>query len=57
MANGAMKGSIVAMLKIWKSLIPCTWMLGVVYFLDMHNHHVEYLYLSISFGVEGSGFG
>jgi hypothetical protein len=56
-ANRVVEGSIVAMLNIRKDLIPCAWMFGVVHSQDMHNHHVDYLYFSISLGVEGSQFG
>jgi hypothetical protein len=32
-------------------------MFGVVHAQDMHNHYVDDLYLAISLGVEGGGFG
>jgi hypothetical protein len=54
MANGSMKGSVIAMLNIWKALIPCTWMLGVVHPHDMHNPFVDHLCFSICLGMEGS---
>ena len=57
MAIQAMEGFVVAMLNIRKDLIPCVWMLGVVHAHDVHNHLVDNFCLSISLGVEGSGFG
>jgi hypothetical protein len=56
-ANRAVKGFVVAMLNISKTPIPCAWMFGIVHPQDMDNHHVDYLYLSISLWVEGSQFG
>jgi hypothetical protein len=50
----AMKGSIVAILNIRKDTISFSWMFGFEHSQDMHNHHVDHLYLSISLGVEGS---
>jgi hypothetical protein len=54
MANKAMKGFFVSMLSIMKALMPSAWMLGVVYYNDMHNCLVDYLYLSISLGMKGT---
>jgi hypothetical protein len=50
----AMKGSIVAMLNIRKTLIPCGGIFGVVHSQDIRNHLVDYLYMFIGLGVEGS---
>jgi hypothetical protein len=57
MVGRAMEGYVVAMLNIIKSLIPCVWILGVVHVKDMQDHPIDDLYLCISLGVEGSGFG
>jgi hypothetical protein len=56
-ANRVVEGSIVAMLNIRKDFIPCVWMFGIIHSQDMDNHHVDYLYFSISLWVEGSQFG
>jgi hypothetical protein len=56
-ANRAMEGFVIAMLNIWKALIPSTWMLGVVHAQDLHNHPVDHFHLSICLGVKGSRFG
>jgi hypothetical protein len=56
-ANGVVEGSIIAMLNIRKTLIPCAWMFGIVHHWDMENHHVDYLYFPISLWVEGNRFG
>jgi len=47
MANRVVEGSVIAMLNMWKEIIPCTWMLGIVHEWNMKNHHVDHLYLSI----------
>jgi hypothetical protein len=52
-----MYGSIVAVLNIGKTLIPCVGVLGIVHVQDMHDHPVDDLSLAIHLGVEGSGFG
>ena len=52
-----MYGSIVVVLKIGKTLIPCAWVIGIVHEKDMHDHLVDDLSLAIRLGVEGSGFG
>jgi hypothetical protein len=52
-----MECSAVAMFDIRKDLIPCAWMLGVVYAQEMHDHPLDDPYLSIILRVEGSGFG
>ena len=33
------------------------WMLGILHYKDVHNHPIDYLYLSIGLGVEGNQFG
>jgi hypothetical protein len=52
-----MYGSIVVVLNIGKTLIPCAGMLGIVHVQDMHYHLVDDLGLDIHLGVKGSGFG
>jgi hypothetical protein len=52
-----MYGSIVNVLKIGKTHIPCAWMLGIVHVKNMHDHHVDDLGLAIHLGVECHGFG
>ena len=52
-----MYGSVVTMLNIGKTLIPCVWMLGIVHAQDIHDHPIDDLGLAICLGVEGSGFG
>ena len=52
-----MQGSIVAMLDIGKTLIPCVGVLGILHAQDMHYHPIDDLSLAIHLGVEGSGFG
>jgi hypothetical protein len=52
-----MQGSVVAMLDIWKTLIPCVRVLGIIYVQDMQNHSIYDLGLAICLGVEGRGFG
>ena len=52
-----MEGSILAMLNIWKNLIPCAMMFGIVHFKNMHNHMVVYISLFVGLGMEGSRFG
>jgi hypothetical protein len=56
-ANRVVEGSSVAMLNIRKDLILCAWMFRFLYYHDMSNHLVDYLYFSISMWVEGSLFG
>jgi hypothetical protein len=56
-ANIIVKSFGVAILDTRKTLIPCARMFIVVHFEDIYNYLVDYLYLSISVGVEGSGFG
>jgi hypothetical protein len=36
-----MYGSVVTVLNIGKTLIPCAWMLGIVHVQDMHDHPVD----------------
>jgi hypothetical protein len=45
------------MLDIWKTLIPCAGVLGIVHAHDMYDHPIDDLSLAICLGVEGSGFG
>ena len=52
-----MQGSVVAMLDIGKTLIPCVRVLGIIHVKDMHDHLIYDLNLAICLGVEGSGFG
>jgi hypothetical protein len=52
-----MYGSVVAVLNIGKTLIPCVSMLRVLHAQDMQDHLVEELSLTIRLGMEGSGFG
>jgi hypothetical protein len=52
-----MYGSIVTVLNIGKTLIPCVRILGIVHAQDMHDHPIDDLGLAIRLGVEGSGFG
>jgi hypothetical protein len=52
-----MHGSIVAILNMGKSLIPCARVLGLVHAKDMHDHSIYDLSLVICLGVEGCGFG
>jgi hypothetical protein len=52
-----MYGSIVVVLNIGKTLIPCARVLGILHAQDMHNHLVDDLGLAIHLGMEGSGFG
>ena len=52
-----MKGLVVAMLDIGKTIIPCVRFLGIIHAQDMHNHSIYDLGLAIFLGVEGRGFG
>jgi hypothetical protein len=52
-----MHRSIIVMLDIWKALIPCVRVLGIIHAKDMHNHSIYDLDLAIRLGVEGHGFG
>ena len=52
-----MKGSVVDMLDIGKTLIPCARVLGIIHVWDMHDHSIYNLNLAIYLGVEGRGFG
>jgi hypothetical protein len=56
MVDGAMESPIVVVLNIGKTLIPCTQILRVVHGKDVHNHLIDDLCLTISLGVEKSGF-
>ena len=50
-----MYGSILVVLNIGKTLIPCAGVLGIVHAQDMHDHLFDDLGLAIHLGVEGSG--
>jgi hypothetical protein len=52
-----MYGSVVTILNIGMTLIPCVWMLRIVHAQNMHDHPVDELGLAICLGVEGRGFG
>jgi hypothetical protein len=52
-----MQGSIVAMLNIGETLIPCARVLGIMHVQDKHDHSIYDLDLAICLGVEGRGFG
>jgi hypothetical protein len=52
-----MQGSVVAMLDIGKTLIPCSRVLGIIHVQDMRDHSIYDLGLAICLGVEGRGFG
>jgi hypothetical protein len=44
----AMKGSVVVVLNIGETLIPCARMFGVVHAQDMHDQSVDDFYLTIN---------
>ena len=52
-----MNSSIVVVLKIRKVVVPCAWMFGVVHPQYLNDHPIDHLYLAISLGMEGNGFG
>jgi hypothetical protein len=52
-----MYGSIVVVLNIGKTLIPCAGVHGNVHAQDVHDHLVDDLGLAIHLRVEGSGIG
>ena len=52
-----MKGSVVAMMDIGKTLILCVRVLGIIHVQNMHDHLIYDLGLTICLGVEGHGFG
>jgi hypothetical protein len=52
-----MQGSIVAMLDIGKTLIPCVGVFWIVHAQDIYDHSIDNLSLVVCLGVEGSGFG
>ena len=56
-SSTAMNGSIVTVLHIRKTIIPCVRMLRVVHLQNVHDHPIYYLYLAIGLGMEGNGFG
>ena len=47
-----MEGSIVAMLDIGKTLIPCARVFLIVHVQDMYNHLIDDLSLAICLGVK-----
>ena len=51
-----MQGSVVAMLDIGKTLIPCEGVFWIVHAQDMYDHPIDDLILAICLGVERSGF-
>ena len=51
-----MQGSVVAMLNIGETLIPCPMVLGIIHAQDMHDHLIYDLILAFFLGVEGRGF-
>jgi hypothetical protein len=52
-----MQGSVVAILHIGNTLIPCVEVFLIVHVQDMYDHPIDELSLAIYLGVEGSGFG
>ena len=56
-SSRAMNGSVVTVLNIWKTIIPCAGMLRVVHPQNLQDHPIDYLRLVISLGMEGGGFG
>ena len=56
MVGGTMESPIVTVLDIWKTLVPCTWMLRNVHVRGVQNHLIEDLYLVFSLGLESIGF-
>jgi hypothetical protein len=56
MTGGAMESSVLVVLNIGKTLIPCMWMLRVIHAQDVHNHLIDDLCLAIYLWVEGSEF-
>jgi hypothetical protein len=57
MAGGTMEIPVVTVLFIWKTLVPCTWMLRILHAQDVQNHPIDDLCSAISLGVEISAFG
>ena len=55
-ASRAMKSLVVIVLYIRNEVIPHVWIFGVVYTKDVHDNHIDHLYLAINFGMEGIGF-
>ena len=51
-----MERLVVDELNIGKNIIPCMWILRVIYEKDVHNHLIDDLYLVINLRVEASGF-
>jgi len=53
----AMESFVLVMLKRGETLIPCSWMIGVLHVQYVHYHLVDDLCLPIILGVEGSWLG
>jgi hypothetical protein len=51
------EGSVVDILYIGKTLIPCARVLEIIHVQDMHEHSIYDLGLAIYLWVEGCGFG
>ena len=45
-----MYGSVVAMLNIGRTLVPCAGVLGIVHAQKMHDHQIDNLGLAIYLG-------
>jgi hypothetical protein len=54
--NKIVKGFVVVVLNIRKAFIPCMWIIRVVHFEDMYNHHVNYFCLSMFWGMDDTQF-
>jgi hypothetical protein len=52
-----MQGSVVAILDIGMTLIPCAGVFLILHVQDMYDHSIDELSLAICLAVEGSGFG
>jgi hypothetical protein len=56
MVGGTMESSVVIVLNIWETLVPCMRMLRFLHAQDVHNNMIDDLGLAIGLGVERSGF-
>lgn len=56
-ASKNMKSYVEFVLKIWKDFNMCMRVLAIVYSKDIYNNPIEYFFLFINLGMEGSGFG
>jgi hypothetical protein len=56
MFGGAMESSVVTVMNIVETLIPCTWLLIIVHVQDVHNHPIDDLCLAFILGVKRSAF-